>query len=721
MKHISIVSGITFIVLFSIDIVEGAIIRVPADYSTIQAGIDAAGRFDTVLVADGTYKGAGNRALIWNANAKHITVKSASGWNHCIIDCENESGGFYFNQTNQNGFDVIEGFTIRNGAASDDSSGGIKCLGASPTIKNCAFSDNHHYDGGGIACMWSSPSIINCRFIGNSATHKGGAVFCLSSSPTITGCMIGWNSSDDGAGIGCENLSSLEISGCTITYNTSFVAGGGIHCSDRSDAVISNCAITWNTSNKSGGGIRCGTDAQLQFIACTAACNKSYQNGGGIDCGSSSRITINCSIIWSNTAARYGNELSVRGHGMAVLFYSDVDKGQNDIHEGAHSTLEWGAGMIEEDPLFVSKPDGQFYLSHRSAGQDEDSPCIDAGGDFAENICYTHSGRNICMNLLTTGTDGAEDTGIADMGYHYIPACYATPTQNPSPTATPTYQVYCISPESGEEITQIECLGPEEDPRCDPPCMMPPCPNFDVEIRPAKKFRWFHYPGTETYKIEIKNLISGLQRTEIMDDFELDDGICESGHSIDRYLPQNQKKTEMGFTYPKDPFLSSEHFQTDPQTKNLIDRVGPYTWKLSAWTEDKWIALDASDFIYHHNSNDMCSAVIEFTWDAGSEEGYCGACDEPVDFFIHFPVEYPFKREGGSGYEWGYLMLQATSDLLSSAPELGQDYTFETIPLPGDPGAENLRLWLRSRNVDQNSRLSYHLVSVHKLESRFKI
>ena len=68
--------------------------RVPSEYATIQAAIDEAEQYDTVLLAEGTHRGPGNRDV--DFRGKSILVHGEGGPESCIIDCEGQGRGFYF-------------------------------------------------------------------------------------------------------------------------------------------------------------------------------------------------------------------------------------------------------------------------------------------------------------------------------------------------------------------------------------------------------------------------------------------------------------------------------------------------------------------------------------------------------------------------------------------------------------------------------------------------
>ncbi len=144
-------------------ICSGAVIHVPGDQPTIQAGIDAAVEGDTVLVSDGTYTGDGNKNLDYSGKA--ITVKSESGAGSCVIDCEGDGLGFVF-QNLETRTSVLEGFTIRN--VNTDEGGAIYCkIRTSPLIRNCIFAENSGAEAV-LSRRQSEPCFENCQFLGSA-------------------------------------------------------------------------------------------------------------------------------------------------------------------------------------------------------------------------------------------------------------------------------------------------------------------------------------------------------------------------------------------------------------------------------------------------------------------------------------------------------------------------------------------------------------------------
>ena len=222
----------------------GATINVPGDYQTIQEAINASSYSDdTVLVADGTYTGTGNKDLDFYGKA--ITVQSENGPENCIIDCEGSGRGFYFH-SNEGEDSVVSGFTITNG--SNSPGGGIYCGSDSyPTITNCTVSGNSaDDDGGGIYCYYSSfPTITDCTISGNSASGDGGGIYFEASYAAIINCTVSGNSASRGGGIYCSSFDPI-ITNCTITENTASKYGGGIYCY-YSSPIITNCIFWKNT------------------------------------------------------------------------------------------------------------------------------------------------------------------------------------------------------------------------------------------------------------------------------------------------------------------------------------------------------------------------------------------------------------------------------------------------------------------------------------------
>ena len=189
------------------------IIHVPGDQPTIQAGIDAAEDGGVVVVADGTYKGDGNKDLDFKGKA--ITVTSENGAFSTIIDCENDGRGFYF-QSRETSDAIVDGFTIINGFA--DSGGGILCDNSSPTIKNNIIRNNLYH---GIHIN-DCDSIIQSEIINNWIYSNGGSVssgiylYSMDSAAIIRNNTIVNNK---GHGIEHQSGTSPVISNCIVWGN----------------------------------------------------------------------------------------------------------------------------------------------------------------------------------------------------------------------------------------------------------------------------------------------------------------------------------------------------------------------------------------------------------------------------------------------------------------------------------------------------------------------
>jgi parallel beta-helix repeat protein len=335
----------TVLLVVSVSVLQATTIHVPADSTTIQAGINGAVDGDTVLVADGTYTGDGNRGIDFMGKA--IVVMSENGAESCVIDCEGEGRGFSFYNEEDSG-SILQGFTITQGW------GGQM--------------------GGGIFCSGSSPTISDNTITNNGATLMGAGIYCIASSPTITGNTISGNTSSEGhgGGIFCEYDCYPTITGNTITGNTAVWVGGGFCCFSSSPTITGN-TFSGNTAGDAGGGIFFRYYSTPTITGNTFTGNTAGNAGGGIFCHSSSMIITN-TIFWDNDAQE-GKELWIgvtEYPSIVTISYSDVEGGLAAVYIALGCTLNWLDGMIDGDPVFVLPDKKDYRLLW-------DSPCMDTG------------------------------------------------------------------------------------------------------------------------------------------------------------------------------------------------------------------------------------------------------------------------------------------------------------------------------------------------------
>lgn len=260
-----------------------------------------------------------------------------------------------------------------------------------------------------------------------SEAFTGGGIYCNECDLLLSNSLVTGNSALIGGGLGAEG-SSISLNYCTFSGNQSFVSGGGVNLyasyltgfmlrflnntssddggglnSYQSETLISNALFADNYSGDDGGGLTIlqGT-ADLEYLTMTG--NEAFDDGGAIRMHTIDSLNLRSSIIASNYG-KYGvNVLGVVEPSVSYTCCWGNEQGNYNGIEDPAGTL----GNISEDPLFA---DSEFNLSQQAAGQQWDSPSLDAGHE----LCWDSS-----VSQLSTRTDSIPDADTADMGFHHL-------------------------------------------------------------------------------------------------------------------------------------------------------------------------------------------------------------------------------------------------------------------------------------------------------------
>jgi hypothetical protein len=330
------------------------------DFPTIQDAVEAAADGDEIVLADGVYRGYGNRNIDYLGRA--ITVRSMSGNpDLCAIDLEWTYCECIVFQSGETEASVLEGVSVLR---SDDGvicvfckfPGAIHIAGASPTIRNVTVSE---CSGDGIYVDGGAPVLEDCSIVNNYGT----GLSLMSASATITGGVIAANSSSRSHGGGMFlSGSDATIENCDIRRNSAYFAGGphrggGIFIG-RGAPVIRNSVIAENWATHEGGGIYAASGASgPEIVGCTIASNEAATGGGiyvrGDYHGAPGVAVLERTILWGNCASVEGREAYVAAAFTAEFQCSDVDS----AGVAGPGSVVWVADNLFTDPLLCEPAD----------------------------------------------------------------------------------------------------------------------------------------------------------------------------------------------------------------------------------------------------------------------------------------------------------------------------------------------------------------------------
>jgi len=194
------------------------------------------------------------------------------------------------------------------------------------------------------------------------------------------------------------------LAGSVIEHN--LVRGNGnsgifVDTLQTSDISIRNNLIAENSATTQAAGVHisAGTAASLLHNTIVGNAASSAGGAGGLFIDANAAVTLTDNILADNLdSASAASDVSVD---LAAI----VTESYNVARDGGLT----GTGDQSADPLFAVN----WYLSNTVAGQASSSPAIDVGSDAAANVG---------MDVYTTSTDGTNDAGLVDIGYHHAAA-----------------------------------------------------------------------------------------------------------------------------------------------------------------------------------------------------------------------------------------------------------------------------------------------------------
>lgn len=258
----------------------------------------------------------------------------------------------------------------------------------SATVRACKFL----YIGQGVHTRYAYVIVEDCYFQGKAGDNDDVDLYGESTPP----CIVRRNLFD----MPCED-DRVHPTLCSAIITDNVIKGStdhGIVLRDRSTPIVMNNVI----SGCPNGGIAVENSCTAVLINNTIFnCSKGvhlfdlgrWDHPYHLHPGGGTATITNC-IIWNcpqGLTLEDTSNTTIKDRGSHVtVSYCDIQGGRNGISvSGSHSTVTWGQGNINTDPLFANATARDFHLKSEFGRWDAaskswvndavTSPCIDAG------------------------------------------------------------------------------------------------------------------------------------------------------------------------------------------------------------------------------------------------------------------------------------------------------------------------------------------------------
>jgi len=411
----------------------------------------------TVHVAAGTYSWIENQQIYPIGCKEYVSIIGEDMGNTILI---NDFIDRTFNSYNNTGEIVIKNFNLKNNFIYY--SGSIINIKFSNCVKisNIIMDDNTNMKF--IFMNYNVGADYDNITISNNSTDFDPGIILETVTGVIKNCKIFNNTTPSHvqSALYLFTDEDLLIENCIFSNNISTHSVGntirtGSHYNTEPDIIFKNCLITGNQSN-SDSVIDMFGDGDNQFINCTIVDNTSDMN----TIKAYGDITLKNTIMHNNTdyevymvdETPYGffYELNVD--------YCNINNGEAGIYnQNNASTINWGEGNIDEDPLFLLSGDDPYQLTLGS-------PCVDTGTPDTTGLYLPP--WDLLHNYRVWDGNG-DGIAIIDMGcYEFGAESYVNATENQIPNTqylltnfpnpfNPETKIVFDLPESGQVKLEI--------------------------------------------------------------------------------------------------------------------------------------------------------------------------------------------------------------------------------------------------------------------------